>query len=382
MTKEKFNLIIISVILTTIFVAILPQTVIAQQGGTKVLVVGDTIHDLNMKATQDANGQVNPVGGFAINPESVVQIKQNANLLIIASNNNVVQVKVSDTTAKIVPLTQIAVNTWSTQGFPAGIYNLDVIVDSEGKQAAYETILVILAPTQAPLSKTQTTTLVSTSVSTNNINYTRPIVNNTKPIVNNTTPTPSPSPNATSPITSINTTGTSKPSDTSYQSLPYNNATDFGVLFGTVPSPIPLENKLPIQLLAANNRTLPTPPIEVGYMPPTNNVTDEPAYCLTAFGPDPGYCNPEPEPAACGENTPAEELCRDEADMPPNEDTGAKEEEEQDEQDSDDGLSDWVAPTDDETEQEEEFDNDVEPEEEEEESEESEAETSEDEGGE
>jgi hypothetical protein len=85
---------------------------------------------------------------------------------------------------------------------------------------------------------------------------------------------------------------------------------------------------------------------------------------------------------ACGENTPAEELCRDEADMPPNEDTGAKEEEEQDEQDSDDGLSDWVAPTDDETEQEEEFDNDVEPEEEEEESEESEAETSEDEGGE
>ena len=121
-------------------------------------------------------------------------------------------------------------------------------------------------------------------------------------------------------------------------------------------------------------------------MPPTNNATDEPAYCLTAFGPDPGYCNPEPEPAACDENTPAEELCRDEADMPPNEDTGTKEEEEeeqeQDEQDTDDGLSDWVAPTDDETEQEEEFDNDVEPEEEEEVSEESEAETSEDEGGE
>ena len=119
-------------------------------------------------------------------------------------------------------------------------------------------------------------------------------------------------------------------------------------------------------------------------MPPTNNATDEPAYCLTAFGPDPGYCNPEPEPAACDENTPAEELCRDEADMPPNEDTGAKEEEEQeqDEQDTDDGLSDWVAPTDDETEQEEGFDNDVEPEEGEEESEESEAETSEDEGGE
>ena len=158
--------------------AILPQTVIAQQGGTKVLVVGDTIHDLNMKATQDANGQVNPVGGFAINPESVVQIKHNANLLIIASNNNVVQVKVSDSTTKIVSLTQVAANTWSTQGFPAGVYTLDVIVNSEGRQLAFETILVILAPTQQPLSRTQTSTLVSTTIITDIKSIYNNIVNN------------------------------------------------------------------------------------------------------------------------------------------------------------------------------------------------------------
>ena len=48
--------------------------------------------------------------------------------------------------------------------------------------------------------------------------------------------------------------------------------------------------------------------------PPEMPVGDP---CLTSFGPPPLYCNEEPEPPVCDENTPPGELCRDEGDIPP-----------------------------------------------------------------
>ncbi|CAN5179144.1 hypothetical protein BH18THE2_BH18THE2_14570 [soil metagenome] len=164
MTKEKSNFIIISVILTTIFAAILPQTVIAQQGGPKVLVVGDTIHELDLKATQNANGQVSPISGFAINPESVVQVKQGQNILVFTTptgNEKIEKVKVTNTEGKITELLPLQNNQWSLSGLSIGAYVLDVIVNTSNGKNAYETVLTIIEPNHRPLTKTETTYIVN-----------------------------------------------------------------------------------------------------------------------------------------------------------------------------------------------------------------------------
>jgi hypothetical protein len=54
----------------------------------KVFVTnGNTIHDLNIKASQGADGQVIPVSGFVIDPEDVILLKQGQNLVIMTSTN-------------------------------------------------------------------------------------------------------------------------------------------------------------------------------------------------------------------------------------------------------------------------------------------------------
>jgi hypothetical protein len=422
--KEKFNLIIISVILTIIFVAILPQTVIAQQGGLKVLVVGDTIRDLNMKATQDANGQVNPVGGFAINPESVIQVKQGQNIMVLTTptvNEKIEKVKVTDTQGKIVDLVSLQNNQWSLSGLSVGAYVLDVIVNTSNGKNAYETVLTVLEPDHRPLTNTETTNIV---------NQLGIWIKVDVRIVFEDNPTPTPEPSicyfdpdneACDPVDGKCPSGFGFNEDE--QCIPKgkcpegygrldddetgkcfpkaeiktcpdgyithindecpvrfgNNMTD-GFANSTNPNP-GLNMTEPINTTKVPNLLAPVGDNPTGPAPKENDT--EPIEGDT--GTNPFEDGPESViPKACDENTPSEELCTDEGDMPPNEDIGAEEEqdeEEQDEQDTDDGLSEWVPPTDDEKDSEEDTGN-VEPEEEEEEeeSEDSEADTSNDDG--
>ena len=141
-------------------VSLAMQTSASGQVGFKVFVVDDDVtRELGLKATEGQNGQINEVSGFAIKPESVVQINQNENLMLFTSTNEpdrVVKVKVTDQTGELIELTKVGGNEWSLQGFDDGVYLLDVIVIMpEGGKGAYETVLVILAPNTPDLDPTQ-----------------------------------------------------------------------------------------------------------------------------------------------------------------------------------------------------------------------------------
>ena len=141
-------------------VSLAVQTSASGQVGIKVFVSDDGVtRELDLRATEGQNGQVNEVSGFAIKPESVVQINQNENLTVFTSTNEpdrIEKVKVTDQTGELIELTKIGGNEWSLQGFDDGVYLLDVIVNMpEGGKGAYETVLVILAPNSLDLNPTQ-----------------------------------------------------------------------------------------------------------------------------------------------------------------------------------------------------------------------------------
>ena len=141
-------------------VSLAMQTSASGQVGFKVFVPDDGVtRELDIRATEGQNGQVNEVSGFAIKPESVVQIIQNENLTVFTSTNEpdrIEKVKVTDQTGELIELTKIGGNEWSLQGFDDGVYLLDVIVNMpEGGKGAYETVLVILAPNTLDLNPTQ-----------------------------------------------------------------------------------------------------------------------------------------------------------------------------------------------------------------------------------
>jgi hypothetical protein len=141
-------------------VSLAMQTSASGQGDFKVFVADDDVtRELDLKATEGQNGQVNEVTGFAIKPKSVVQIKQNENLTVSTSINEterIEKVKVTDQSGELIELTKIGGNKWSLQGFDDGVYLLDVIVNiPEGGKGAYETVLVILAPNTQDLNPTQ-----------------------------------------------------------------------------------------------------------------------------------------------------------------------------------------------------------------------------------
>ena len=69
-------------------VSLAMQTSASGQIGFKVFVADDDLtRELDLKATEGQNGQINEVSGFAIKPESVVQINQNENLMLFTSTN-------------------------------------------------------------------------------------------------------------------------------------------------------------------------------------------------------------------------------------------------------------------------------------------------------
>jgi hypothetical protein len=123
---------------------------VSGQGEFRIFVTDyDAIHELDLKATEGQNGQVNQVSGFAIKANSVVQINQNENLQVFTSTNEPIRienVKVTDQGGQLIELTKSG-NEWSLQGFDDGGYLLDVIVNMpSGEKGAFETVLVILAP--------------------------------------------------------------------------------------------------------------------------------------------------------------------------------------------------------------------------------------------
>jgi hypothetical protein len=123
---------------------------VSGQGDFRIFVTDyDAIHELDLKATEGQNGQVNQVSGFAIKANSVVQINQNENLQVFTSTNEpirVEKVKVTDQSGQLIELSKSG-NEWSLQGFDDGVYLLDVIVNMpSGEKGAFETVLVILAP--------------------------------------------------------------------------------------------------------------------------------------------------------------------------------------------------------------------------------------------
>jgi hypothetical protein len=130
------------------------------QGEFKVFVTDDDLtRELELKATEGQNGEVNEVSGFAIRPESVVQINRNENLTVFTSTNEpdrIEKVKVTDQGGELTELTRIGGNEWSLQGFNDGVYLLDVIANMpQGGRGAYETVLVILAPNAQELNPIQ-----------------------------------------------------------------------------------------------------------------------------------------------------------------------------------------------------------------------------------
>ena len=141
-------------------VSLAMQTSASGQGEFKIFVTDDdATRELDLKATEGQTGQINEVSGFAIKPESVVQLNQNENLTVFASTNEpnrIEKVKVTNQTGESIELTKIGGNEWSLQGFNDGVYLLDVITNMpQGGKGAYETVLVILAPNTQDLNPTQ-----------------------------------------------------------------------------------------------------------------------------------------------------------------------------------------------------------------------------------
>jgi hypothetical protein len=170
-------------------------TPLAQQENFRVSVSGTAPgsipHDIALKVTQIPGGQLSEATGFAINPESIVQVKQGENIIITTSENlKVNNVKVRNVQGQQVDLLPLTNNLWSLQSLVPGVYLLDVIVDmsSSGILGVYETVLVILQPDQTPLAPATVINQLSIFIDTDE-NDTSPT-----PRPNTTTPEPGPGP--------------------------------------------------------------------------------------------------------------------------------------------------------------------------------------------
>jgi hypothetical protein len=148
----------ISLSLVAIASMLVPTSVLAQNDFKVFVTGGNLIHELDLKATEGTNGQIIPVSGFTVEPNSVVQIHQNENLQVFTSTNEpgrIDSVKVTNPGGQLVKLVQVGTG-WSLQGFASGVYLLDVIVEiPDGSKGAYETVLVILAPNEQGKDTTQ-----------------------------------------------------------------------------------------------------------------------------------------------------------------------------------------------------------------------------------
>jgi hypothetical protein len=150
------------------------------QNSFKVFVVhDDAIRELDLRATQAENGQTKRVSGFSIQADSVVQLRQGENLRIFTSDNNparIDNVKITPQNGEAIKLTKVG-NAWSLQGFPNGVYLLDVIVRlPDGGKGAFETVLVILAPHALQMNPTQVIKQVIENKNVVNVDVTKKFV--------------------------------------------------------------------------------------------------------------------------------------------------------------------------------------------------------------
>jgi hypothetical protein len=147
------NRVVNSTLLT--LVLLIPASVSAQSN-VGVYVTGPDLQtkELEFKVVEGQRVK----SGFQVKPESVVQVTQDGNLLVVTEpRNNVDNVKITDGSGKTTELVNTNGDTHSLSGIAPGVYTLDVIVNqpNSNNRAAYETILVILQPGQAPQNPTQ-----------------------------------------------------------------------------------------------------------------------------------------------------------------------------------------------------------------------------------
>jgi hypothetical protein len=129
---------------------------VSAQNNVGVYVTGPDLQtkELEFKVVEGKNVK----SGFQVKPENVVQVTQGGNLLVVTEpRNNVDNVKITDESGRITGLVNTNGDTFSLSGIAPGVYTLDVIVNqpNSNNRAAYETILVILQPGQAPQNPTQ-----------------------------------------------------------------------------------------------------------------------------------------------------------------------------------------------------------------------------------
>jgi hypothetical protein len=148
------------VIATTTIATTIPTNASNATSDLKVFAidVNNSIHELGLKATQMSNGQVIPAN-FEISPDNIIQIRQNENIVVFTSTDElqrIEKVKVTDANNIVTELV-LSPTGYLIHGLGPGVYVLDVIVDSptSSSKSAYETILVLLAPTQQPIQLTQ-----------------------------------------------------------------------------------------------------------------------------------------------------------------------------------------------------------------------------------
>jgi hypothetical protein len=108
------------------------------------------------------NGQIIPTSNFAIAPESVVQVKQNQNLTIFTSTNEPERIQNVKVINSYGQTTELLPPQFSLSNLQTGVYTLDVIIDNPTTNSldAYETLLIILAPDQQPIQKTEINNII------------------------------------------------------------------------------------------------------------------------------------------------------------------------------------------------------------------------------
>jgi hypothetical protein len=150
-------------ILLLLILGVLTLAQAQAQGELKLFVSGtDTIRELGLKAVRMGNGQIIPTSNFAISPDSVVQIKQNANLTIFTSTNEPQRIQTVKVISSSGETTELVPPQYSLRNLPIGVYTLNVIVDNPTTSSlnSYETLLIILAPDQPPIQKTEINNII------------------------------------------------------------------------------------------------------------------------------------------------------------------------------------------------------------------------------
>jgi hypothetical protein len=130
---------------------LVPASVLAQND-VRVYVMGSDLQtkELDIRVVEGQKTRAD----FVVKPESVVQVSQGENLVVFTEPpDNVDNVKITDESGRITELVNTNGDTFSLSGIVPGVYTLDVIVNlpNSDDRAAYETILVILSPGQAPV---------------------------------------------------------------------------------------------------------------------------------------------------------------------------------------------------------------------------------------